>query len=115
VVSNLVSNAIKYTTAGEVGIAGEAGGSGADIIVSDTGPGISAEDRGRLFDKFFRSDQRVVRKAGGTGLGLFIAKGIVDRHGGSIVVETVPGLGTKFRVHLPSGLGGNGDGENPPR
>lgn len=115
VVSNLVSNAIKYTTTGEVGVAGEAAGSGVDIIVSDTGPGISAEDRGRLFDKFFRSDQRVVRKAGGTGLGLFIAKGIVDRHGGSIVVETAPGVGTKFRVHLPSGLGGSPDGEDTPR
>jgi PAS domain S-box-containing protein len=111
VVSNLVSNAIKYTTAGEVGVVGETAGGGVDIIVSDTGPGISAADRGRLFDKFFRSDQRVVRKAGGTGLGLFIAKGIVDRHGGSIVVETTPGVGTRFRVHLPSGAAADAAGD----
>jgi len=71
------------------------------VDVHDTGIGIAAEDRPPLFSKFFRSQDRAVRAAGGTGLGLVIAKGIVERHGGTIGVESEKGVGTRFTVTLP--------------
>jgi two-component system sensor histidine kinase VicK len=101
VFANLVSNAIKYTAQGEVGIrAGRRDGK-VEVVVRDTGIGISPEEQPQLFTKFFRSQQRQVREAGGTGLGLVIAKGIVERHGGRIGVESEKGVGTRFTVVLP--------------
>ncbi len=99
---NLVSNAIKYTPAGEVGIRVRAEAGDARVDVFDSGIGLSAEEQERLFTKFFRGEGRVVAEAGGTGLGLVIVKGIVERHGGRIEVVSAPGQGTCFRVILPA-------------
>jgi PAS domain S-box-containing protein len=101
VFANLVSNAIKYTPRGELGVRAIRRDGQAVVVVHDTGIGIAAEDRPQLFSKFFRSQDPAVRVAGGTGLGLVIAKGIVERHGGTIEVESEKGVGTRFTVTLP--------------
>jgi PAS domain S-box-containing protein len=101
VFANLVSNAIKYTARGEVGIHAERRDGQVAVAVHDTGAGISPEDRAQLFTKFFRSQDSVVRDAGGTGLGLVIAQAIVERHGGRIEVESEKGAGSRFTVFLP--------------
>jgi PAS domain S-box-containing protein len=101
VFANLVSNAIKYTARGEVGIQAERRDGQVAVAVHDTGVGISPEDRAQLFTKFFRSQDSVVRDAGGTGLGLVIARAIVERHGGRIEVESEKGAGSRFTVWLP--------------
>jgi signal transduction histidine kinase len=102
VFSNLVSNAIKYTPRGEVGIQAAATGAGVEVTVHDTGIGLSREEHGQLFTRFFRGRSSVVTEAGGTGLGLVIAKAIVERHDGKIEVESRPGEGSRFRVTLPA-------------
>jgi signal transduction histidine kinase len=71
------------------------------IEVSDTGVGISAEDREHLFERFFRSQTALERQIQGTGLGLYISKAIVEAHGGRIGVSSVVGDGTTFVVELP--------------
>ncbi len=101
VFGNLVSNAIKYTPEGGVGFRAGVCEDGLEVIVYDTGIGLSSEEQARLFTKFFRGSSRVAREAGGTGLGLVIAKAIVERHGGWIEVESTLGQGTRFRVVLP--------------
>jgi PAS domain S-box-containing protein len=101
VFANLVSNAIKYTARGEVGILAERRDGQVAVVVHDTGAGISPEDQAQLFTKFFRSQDSVVRDAGGTGLGLVIAQAIVERHGGRIQVESEKGAGSRFTVWLP--------------
>jgi PAS domain S-box-containing protein len=101
VFSNLVSNAIKYTPKGEVGIETSATESGVEVVVHDTGIGLTREEHAQLFTRFFRGGSSVVAEAGGTGLGLVIAKAIVERHNGAINVESRPGEGSKFRVTLP--------------
>jgi PAS domain S-box-containing protein len=102
VFSNLLSNAIKYTPRGEIGIVARANDSGVDVTVYDTGIGLSREEHAQLFTRFFRGRSSVVSEAGGTGLGLVIAKAIVDRHHGKISVESRPGEGSRFRVTLPA-------------
>jgi len=101
VFSNLISNAIKYTPRGEVGIRARVNDSCAEVCVYDSGIGLSQEEQTRLFTKFFRGRNQVVADSGGTGLGLFIVKAIVDKHHGSVEVESRPGEGTRFRVRLP--------------
>jgi len=97
--SNLVSNAIKFTDKGSVSIALEAGGQDAIVRVSDTGIGISPEHQKMLFQKFFKANP----EAPGTGIGLVIIKGIIDKHGGSIKVESSFGKGTAFKLSIPKG------------
>jgi PAS domain S-box-containing protein len=101
VFNNLVSNAIKYTPSGAVGMDARVREAEVEIVVHDSGIGLSPEEQARLFTKFFRGGHRIAREAGGTGLGLVIAKAIVERHRGRIVVESEPGAGTRFRVFLP--------------
>jgi PAS domain S-box-containing protein len=101
VFSNLVSNAIKYTPSGEVGIKASADGGAVEVVIHDTGIGLTTEERAQLFTRFFRGRSSVVIEAGGTGLGLVIAKTIVERHEGTIDVESRPGEGTRFRVRIP--------------
>jgi PAS domain S-box-containing protein len=101
VFSNLVSNAIKYTPRGEVGISATASDGTVEVVVHDTGIGLTIEERAQLFTRFFRGKSSVVTEAGGTGLGLVIAKSIVERHEGTIEVESRPGEGTRFRVRIP--------------
>lgn len=101
VFSNLVSNAIKYTPKGEVGVKAVSTERGVEILVYDSGIGVTPEEQKQLFTKFFRGRNPVVADSGGTGLGLVIAKAIVEKHQGTIEVESRPGEGTRFAVLLP--------------
>ena len=101
---NLLSNAIKYTQdEGEISVSLERTGAQARITVSDTGAGIDPTQLPTLFAKYHRVPGQATRQAGGTGLGLLIAKEIVEAHGGSIRATSsgVPGEGTSFVVDLP--------------
>jgi len=104
---NLVDNAIKYSDPGRtiwIGVATEAGapgGAGTVVItVRDEGCGIEAEHLPRLFERFYRIDKARSRKLGGTGLGLSIVKHIVQAHGGTVAVESEPGVGSTFTIRL---------------
>jgi signal transduction histidine kinase len=101
VLLNLVGNAIKFTDAGEVRITAGAANGHFELSVSDTGPGIPAEECERIFEKFRQVDSSNTRAKGGTGLGLAIAKEIVEMHGGRIWVESMMGQGSTFRMDLP--------------
>ena len=99
---NLVSNAIKFSPANStVRIAARLAGGGVAVSVTDQGRGIAPEDISRLFQKFRQLDQPGTRRTGGTGLGLAITKGIVEEHGGAVVVDSVLGQGTTFTFTLP--------------
>jgi signal transduction histidine kinase len=74
------------------------------IEVVDSGIGIPAEEQGRIFERFYVVDKSRSRQAGGTGLGLSIVKHIVQLHGGRIELKSTPGLGSTFRVFLPSAV-----------
>jgi heavy metal sensor kinase len=98
----LVDNALKYTPeGGDVRLLLRSTGDHAAIDVIDSGVGIGAEDVPRIFDRFWRADRARSRGAGGSGLGLSIARSIVDRSGGTLTVESEPGRGSTFRVRLP--------------
>jgi two-component system OmpR family sensor kinase len=100
---NLLDNACKYSDADRpVGLAARAEGAGVEIAVCDRGIGLDAADQARLFTPFFRADRSRARDTGGVGLGLVLARGIVEAHGGTIAVESRLGEGTTFRVRLPS-------------
>jgi signal transduction histidine kinase len=102
VLDNLVSNALKFTPdGGSVSVRVAAVDGEAVVEVEDDGIGIPTEDQQLLFDRFFRSTEATERAIPGTGLGLTIAKAIVERHDGSIEVESVAGGGTTMRVRLP--------------
>jgi two-component system sensor histidine kinase VicK len=73
------------------------------VTVSDTGSGISAEDVGHIFDRFYRADKSRSREGGGSGLGLAIARSIVETHGGRIWAESEIGKGTTIAFTLPAG------------
>ncbi|WP_433789851.1 sensor histidine kinase [Actinoplanes sp. CA-252034] len=98
VVGNLVSNAIRYTPAGGTVTVTA---SQSTITVRDTGIGISEEDLPRVFDRFWRADESRSRATGGSGLGLAITRKLVEAHGGTITVQSTPGMGTVFTVRLP--------------
>jgi heavy metal sensor kinase len=98
----LVDNAAKYTPApGEVRVTLRIADGAAEMEVADTGIGIRAEDLPRVFDRFYRADKARSRDSGGAGLGLSIARWIVDRHQGRISIESGSGSGTRVRVALP--------------
>jgi heavy metal sensor kinase len=98
----LMDNAVKYTPAGgRVSVAVQATDGFAGASVSDTGIGIASQDLAHIFDRFWRADKARSREQGGAGLGLSIAKWIVETHGGSIVVESEPGRGSAFHLRLP--------------
>jgi len=101
IISNLVSNALKFTQAGEVGIVVCDVAEGVDISVRDTGIGIPAEKLPKLFGQFEQVDASTTRRFGGTGLGLSICHELCRLMGGRIVVESVFGAGSAFTVHLP--------------
>ena len=98
----LLDNAFKYTPPpGSVHLSLEPQGESAVICVQDSGVGIAEEERGKIFERFYRVDKARSRAQGGAGLGLAIAQWIVTQHGGSIQVESQPGQGAIFRVELP--------------
>jgi signal transduction histidine kinase len=99
--TNLISNAVKYSPeGGAIGIRLRQIDDTAEIVVRDQGVGLTSEQLSQLFQPFVRFESE--QAAGGTGLGLYIAKGIVEAHGGHIRVESTPGLGTAFRITLPT-------------
>jgi signal transduction histidine kinase len=97
--SNLVGNAVKFTQKGGVTISVGSDGGRAVVSVRDTGPGIPADLRGRLFTKFSRA--QAARGTEGAGLGLAIVKGFVEAHGGSVDAQDAPGGGTIFTFQVP--------------
>lgn len=101
VVTNFVSNAIKYSDTGQISISGISDGSRFILRVSDTGIGLSAEEVKKLFGKFYRVAGDRVRSEVGTGLGLWITKQIVEAMGGTVSVESIQGVGSHFIVALP--------------
>jgi signal transduction histidine kinase len=99
----LLDNAIKYTpSGGDVRLALKNDGNDLWISVKDTGIGIKKEDFSRIFERFYRADKSRTRKVGGHGLGLSIAKWIVDTHGGTIQLSSEVGKGSRFLVKIPS-------------
>jgi two-component system, OmpR family, sensor kinase len=100
--TNLVSNAVRYNhDGGRVSVEVWPDGSDACIRVTDTGTGISADDLPRIFERFYRTDKARAADSGGAGLGLAIAKRIVEAHGGSIACKSAAGHGTEVLVRLP--------------
>ncbi len=101
VMMNVVSNAIKYTPdGGRIAISAGQSGDRVWMEVADNGIGIPAEDRARVFERFYRVDKARSRQSGGTGLGLSIAKEIMDRHKGSLALVDRDGPGTTIRMEL---------------
>ena len=100
---NLVENGIKYNLPhGKLTISLHRSEDNAILKVSDTGMGIPADSIGHIFERFYRVDKARSRKSGGSGLGLSIVRGIVERNGGTIMVESAEGLGTTFTVVFPA-------------
>ncbi|MCX7609408.1 MAG: ATP-binding protein [Anaerolineales bacterium] len=100
VLSNLISNAIKYAPGGEIRIHGEVRPEQVIITVSDEGSGIDPADIPYVFDRFYRSE-KAARKTKGAGLGLYLSKAIVEAHGGRIWVDPKPGAGARICFSLP--------------
>jgi signal transduction histidine kinase len=102
VLSNLLTNAVKYSPEGGIiRVGGWVEGSQALVYVSDQGIGIAPEDRERIFERFYRADNSLARSTQGAGLGLYLAKAIVEAHGGRIFVESQAQRGTRFVFTLP--------------
>jgi signal transduction histidine kinase len=122
VLVNLMDNAIKHSPAGEevtvtlgrgrwpdsgtklsgaVGKGSKEAGNGMWICMADAGEGIPPEDQERIFERFYRRGSELRRETQGVGLGLAIARHVVQAHGGSIEVESSPGSGSRFIVRLP--------------
>lgn len=101
VLRNLLSNAAKFTAAGTVTVAVETGPEGTDVCVADTGVGMSAEERDRVFEEFFQARTPLHATTKGTGLGLPFALGVAQALGGDIAVDSTPGTGSRFTLHLP--------------
>ncbi len=104
-VVNLIDNAITYSPPrSEIRVEVNQKGNDTIINVIDQGCGIAEEHLPRLFERFYRVDRARSRKLGGTGLGLAIVKHIIQAHGGRVTVESTPGEGSVFQVHLPRSL-----------
>ena len=99
VMANLIGNAIKFSNGqGTIGLTANVGEANVTVAVSDTGPGIPSEDLQRIFEPYTTSPRN---EQSGTGLGLYIARAIVERHGGRIWVKSQPGKGSTFFFTLP--------------
>lgn len=104
VLSNLIENAIAYSPSGSsITLTATEGERTVRISVSDNGPGIPAEHRGRIFERFYRVDPDRSREAGGTGLGLAIVKHIVEAHGAKILLQSEIDKGSVFSFEIPKG------------
>lgn len=100
--SNLLSNAIKYSPeGGNIRVSGRVEPENVVISVSDEGPGLPADELPRVFDRFYRADTPATRRVAGAGLGLYLAKAVVEAHGGRIWAESEPGRGTTLSFSLP--------------
>lgn len=101
VIGNLIDNAIKYTTEGGIAMDITADDHNITVSVKDTGVGIPKEDISHLFQKFYRVDSSFTREVGGTGLGLYISRKIIEDSGGQVWVESELGKGSTFFVQVP--------------
>lgn len=101
VLTNLIDNAIKYTDEGKITIAVTGNNEVVQISIKDSGPGIPVDDIPHLFQKFYRVDNSATRTIGGTGLGLFICKKIIELYHGTIWAESKVGEGSTFYINLP--------------
>jgi two-component system sensor histidine kinase BaeS len=100
VLSNLIENALRSTpTGGSVTVAAHPGA----LVVADTGPGIATEELPHAFERFFLYSRYASNRAVGTGLGLAIVKELTEAMDGTVTIESKPGGGTRFTVHLPEG------------
>ncbi len=100
VISNLISNAIKYAPDGEIRISGQVRPQIVIVCVSDQGPGIAADDIPHIFDRFYRAPD-MAKHTKGAGLGLFLTRSIIEGHGGSIWVDPESGKGARICFSLP--------------
>ncbi|RYF44008.1 MAG: hypothetical protein EOO25_01215 [Comamonadaceae bacterium] len=102
--SNLISNAIRYTPpGGRITVAWQAlAGGRAEFSVKDSGPGIAPEHIARLTERFYRVDRSRSRETGGTGLGLAIVKHVVQRHGAELKIDSTLGTGSTFAIQFPA-------------
>ena len=117
VIDNLISNALQHTQAGTpvtVTVAVADGAGHGQLTVADTGPGLSAEQASRVFERFYRTDRARSRASGGTGLGLSIVAALVAAHGGTVTVDTAPGRGAAFCIRLPLAAAEAADGPPQP-
>lgn len=106
---NLLTNALKYTNpSGSVKISSTSSPTALTVLVQDTGIGISGKDLPHIFERFYRTDKSRARQTGGSGIGLTIAKSIVEAHKGTLTVESELGRGSTFTVALPRSTGSNG-------
>jgi signal transduction histidine kinase len=101
VFQNLIDNAIKYTNEGQIAVRLTGDTNTAQIQIQDSGVGIPPEDIPHLFQKFYRVDNSSTRTVGGTGLGLFICKKIVELYNGRIWLESEFNKGSTFFINLP--------------
>jgi signal transduction histidine kinase len=102
VLINLIDNAVKYSPAeGRIGVLVKAAGDEAQVEIQDSGPGIPAEHAEKVFQRFYRIDKARTHLEGGAGLGLSIVEWAVSVHGGKVELESKPGSGCIFRLHLP--------------
>jgi signal transduction histidine kinase len=101
VITNLFDNAVKYTPEGKITFGLTGNDQVAQCFIKDTGSGIPPEDVPHLFQKFYRVDSSATRTIGGTGLGLFICRKIVELYKGRIWVESVAGQGSTFYINFP--------------
>jgi signal transduction histidine kinase len=101
ILQNFVTNALKYTEDGGIVVSASRLNDGVEFAVVDTGIGISKSDQGKLFDKFFRSDDRRVKTVSGTGLGLYITSKLVKLLGATVQMESELNEGSTFRIFIP--------------
>ena len=99
---NLITNAHEYSPAGaSIEVSARVKGAGVEIAVTDNGPGIPESQLDQIFERFVRGDAGLTQRVGGTGLGLAISKSLVELHGGTIAVESTPGVGSRFSFVVP--------------
>ncbi|HHY03924.1 MAG TPA: HAMP domain-containing histidine kinase [Thermoanaerobacterales bacterium] len=102
VITNLLNNALSHTKSGKIGLIALKAEDGVLFSVKDTGSGIEPKDIPHVFERFYRSEKSRSRKTGGMGLGLSIAKGLVEAHGGKMWVESCKDVGTEFKFIIPA-------------
>jgi len=101
-IDNLVANALRYAPrGGQVSLSADTAGDAVVLRVADTGPGIAPEHLAHVFDRFYKADPSRAATREGSGLGLSIVRAIVERHGGTVEVDSVPGR-TVFTLRLPA-------------